>query len=65
MEGAARLESRGRRGEPLALRGVAYRPLPAAKLLRRNLVVYGGGGVLLPFVAIKAIDLLVNLLRLA
>ncbi|MGD9903058.1 MAG: potassium-transporting ATPase subunit KdpB [Vicinamibacterales bacterium] len=42
---------------PLALRGIAYRPLGAAALLRRNLLVYGAGGVLLPFVAIKAIDL--------
>src|SRR5207249_2407122 len=50
---------------PLALRGVSYRPLGAAALLRRNLVVYGAGGVFAPFVAIKAIDLLVNLLHLA
>ena len=50
---------------PLALRGVRYRPLGAAALLRRNLLVYGGGGVVLPFVAIKAIDLVVNLLHLA
>ncbi len=50
---------------PLALRGVSYRPVGVARLLRRNLLVYGGGGVLLPFVAIKAIDLVVNLLHLA
>jgi len=50
---------------PLALRGVKYRPLGAAALLRRNLLVYGAGGVVAPFVAIKAIDLLVNLLHLA
>jgi K+-transporting ATPase ATPase B chain len=50
---------------PLALRGVTYRPLGAAALLRRNLLVYGAGGVLVPFVAIKAIDLLVTALRLA
>jgi K+-transporting ATPase ATPase B chain len=49
---------------PLALRGVAYRPLGAAALLRRNLVVYGLGGVLVPFVAIKAIDLVVRGLHL-
>ncbi|MFO0681488.1 MAG: potassium-transporting ATPase subunit KdpB [Sandaracinus sp.] len=42
---------------PIALRGVKYRPEPAAKLLRRNLLVYGLGGVLLPFPCIKAIDL--------
>ena len=43
---------------PLALRGIPYRPLGAAAVLRRNLLVYGAGGVLLPFVGIKAIDLL-------
>jgi len=42
---------------PLALRGVAYRPLGAAAVLRRNLMVYGVGGILVPFVGIKAIDL--------
>jgi potassium-transporting ATPase ATP-binding subunit len=41
---------------PLALRGVAYRPLGAAKLLRRNLLVYGLGGIVVPFVGIKCID---------
>ncbi len=49
---------------PLALRGVKYRPLGAAALLRRNLLVYGLGGVLVPFVAIKAIDLVVRGLHL-
>jgi len=43
---------------PLALRGLPYRALPAARLLRRNLLVYGVGGVVLPFPCIKAIDLL-------
>jgi K+-transporting ATPase ATPase B chain len=43
---------------PLALRGIPYRPLGAAVLLRRNLLAYGLGGVLLPFAGIKAIDLL-------
>lgn len=43
---------------PLALRGVAYRPIGAAALLRRNLFVYGLGGVILPFIGIKLIDLL-------
>lgn len=42
---------------PLALRGVAYRPVGAAALLRRNLAVYGLGGVVVPFVGIKLIDL--------
>ena len=46
---------------PLALRGVAYRPTGAAELLRRNLVVYGLGGLVAPFVGIKAIDLLLAL----
>ncbi len=43
---------------PLALRGVAYRAQPASVLLRRNLLVYGGGGLVAPFVGIKLIDLL-------
>ena len=50
---------------PLALRGVTYRPLGAAALLRRNLLVYGAGGVVVPFVAIKLIDLVVTALHLA
>jgi K+-transporting ATPase ATPase B chain len=45
---------------PLALRGVRYTPSSAASLLRRNLVVYGLGGVAIPFVGIKVIDLLVS-----
>jgi K+-transporting ATPase ATPase B chain len=45
---------------PLALRGIAYRPLPAEQLLRRHLLLYGVGGVLLPFVGIKVIDLLIS-----
>ena len=47
---------------PLALKGVAYRPLSAAALLRRNLLVFGVGGVIAPFVGIKLIDLFVSLL---
>jgi potassium-transporting ATPase ATP-binding subunit len=50
---------------PLALRGVRYRPLGAAALLRRNLLVYGLGGVVAPFAGIKLIDLLLLALRLA
>ncbi|SMF05418.1 potassium-transporting ATPase subunit KdpB [Tistlia consotensis] len=50
---------------PLALRGVRYVPASAASLLRRNLLVYGLGGVVAPFVAIKAIDLVVAALHLA
>jgi K+-transporting ATPase ATPase B chain len=42
---------------PLALRGVRYRPLPAARLLRDNLLVYGLGGLVVPFAGIKAIDM--------
>lgn len=49
---------------PLALRGVAYRPAGAAALLRRNLLVYGLGGLILPFAGIKAIDLAVSALHL-
>ncbi|MBM6402381.1 potassium-transporting ATPase subunit KdpB [Phycicoccus sonneratiae] len=47
---------------PLALRGVRYRPLSAHAMLRRNLLVYGLGGVVVPFVGIKAIDLVVSLI---
>ena len=43
---------------PLALQGVKYRPLPATQLLRRNLLIYGVGGLILPFLGIKLIDLL-------
>jgi K+-transporting ATPase ATPase B chain len=50
---------------PLALRGIAYKPLGAAAVLRRNLLIYGVGGVILPFVGIKALDLLLVALRLA
>ena len=45
---------------PLALRGVKYRAIGATALLRRNLLIYGLGGVILPFVGIKLIDLLVH-----
>jgi K+-transporting ATPase ATPase B chain len=50
---------------PLALRGVAYRPIGATAVLRRNLMVYGVGGVLLPFAGIKAIDVLIVAVGLA
>jgi potassium-transporting ATPase ATP-binding subunit len=50
---------------PLALRGVKFRPLGAAQILRRNLLIYGLGGVIVPFVGIKLIDLLVAGLHLA
>ncbi|MBF0628932.1 MAG: potassium-transporting ATPase subunit KdpB [Magnetococcales bacterium] len=49
---------------PLALKGVAYRPVGADALLRRNLLVYGVGGLLVPFVGIKAIDLILVALHL-
>ena len=49
---------------PLALKGVKYRPIGAAALLRRNLWIYGVGGVIIPFIGIKAIDLAVNALHL-
>lgn len=47
---------------PLALKGVAYRAWPAAKLLRRNLLVYGLGGVIVPFIGIKIIDVLLTVM---
>jgi len=50
---------------PLALKGVSYRPLSAAALLRRNLWIYGAGGLVVPFIGIKAIDLLLTLLGVA
>jgi K+-transporting ATPase ATPase B chain len=49
---------------PLALKGVKFRPLSAEQLLRRNLLVYGAGGVVAPFVGIKLIDLAIGALRL-
>jgi K+-transporting ATPase ATPase B chain len=50
---------------PLALKGVAYRPIGAGALLRRNLLIYGLGGIIVPFIGIKAIDLVVTALHLA
>ncbi|PIF44633.1 K+-transporting ATPase ATPase B chain [Chryseobacterium sp. 52] len=46
---------------PLALKGVAYKPIGASALLRRNLLIYGLGGVIVPFIGIKIIDLLISL----
>ncbi|HEV2954950.1 MAG TPA: potassium-transporting ATPase subunit KdpB [Xanthobacteraceae bacterium] len=50
---------------PLSLKGVRYRPIGAGPLLRRNLLIYGVGGVIVPFIGIKAIDLVVTALHLA
>jgi K+-transporting ATPase ATPase B chain len=50
---------------PLALRGVRYRPMGAASILRRNLIIYGVGGVIIPFVFIKLIDVLLVAAHLA
>jgi K+-transporting ATPase ATPase B chain len=50
---------------PLALKGIAYKPLGAAAILRRNLLIYGLGGVVLPFVGIKAIDIVLVAIGLA
>jgi K+-transporting ATPase ATPase B chain len=49
---------------PLALRGVKFKPIGALAILQRNLLIYGGGGVLLPFIGIKAIDVLITHLNL-
>jgi K+-transporting ATPase ATPase B chain len=49
---------------PIALKGVQYRPLGADALLRRNLLIWGLGGVIIPFIGIKAIDLVMVALRL-
>jgi K+-transporting ATPase ATPase B chain len=50
---------------PLALRGIKYRPMGAAAVLRRNLMIYGLGGIVIPFIGIKVIDLLITALHLA
>jgi K+-transporting ATPase ATPase B chain len=50
---------------PLALKGVKYRAIGAAVLLRRNLLIYGLGGLIVPFIGIKAIDLLLVAVHLA
>jgi potassium-transporting ATPase ATP-binding subunit len=50
---------------PLALRGVKYRPMSAEALLRRNLWIYGVGGVIIPFIGIKAIDVIIRAVGLA
>jgi K+-transporting ATPase ATPase B chain len=50
---------------PLALRGVRFRPVSATSLLRRNLLIYGLGGLAAPFIGIKLIDILVRMLHLA
>jgi K+-transporting ATPase ATPase B chain len=50
---------------PLALRGVRYRAVGAAQALRTNMLIYGVGGILLPFVGIKAIDFVLVALHLA
>ena len=45
---------------PIALRGVQYRPIGASALLRRNLLIYGLGGLIAPFIGIKLIDLIIH-----
>jgi K+-transporting ATPase ATPase B chain len=50
---------------PLALRGVRFRPLGAAKILQRNLIIYGAGGIILPFIGIKLIDMIIAAIGLA
>ena len=50
---------------PLALRGIKYRPIGAAALLRSNLLIYGVGGIIVPFVGIKAIDVVITAVGLA
>src|SRR6201993_538617 len=50
---------------PLALRGVEYRPQSASKILRKNILVYGLGGIILPFIGIKLIDMIITFIHLA
>lgn len=49
---------------PLALKGVSYRPSGAASLLKRNILIYGVGGLIAPFIGIKLIDMAVTALHL-
>ena len=49
---------------PLALKGVSYRPAGAASLLKRNILIYGVGGLIAPFMGIKLIDMVINAWRL-
>jgi len=49
---------------PLALRGIKYRPIGSAALLRSNLLIYGVGGIIVPFIGIKAIDVVITALGL-
>jgi K+-transporting ATPase ATPase B chain len=49
---------------PLALKGVKYRPMSAAALLRRNLLIYGFGGLVAPFLGIKLIDMIIHAIGL-
>jgi K+-transporting ATPase ATPase B chain len=49
---------------PLALKGIRYRPLPASKVLAGNILIYGVGGIIAPFIGIKLIDILLNLIHL-
>jgi K+-transporting ATPase ATPase B chain len=46
---------------PLALKGVAYKPIGASALLRRNLLIYGVGGVIVPFIGIKILDMILGM----
>jgi len=46
---------------PLALKGVKYKPISASKALSQNLIIYGLGGIIAPFIGIKIIDMLINL----
>ena len=50
---------------PLAMKGVKYKPMSSGKMLRRNMMIYGLGGVITPFVGIKIIDMLINPLLVA
>jgi len=54
----------GGHDDALALRGVRFRAVGAAALLRRNLLIYGLGGIVAPFIGIKVIDLIINALHL-
>jgi K+-transporting ATPase ATPase B chain len=50
---------------PLALRGIHYRPMSAGALLQRNLLIYGLGGIIVPFIGIKIIDVIIVAMHLA
>ncbi|MEN9391156.1 MAG: K(+)-transporting ATPase subunit, partial [Pseudomonadota bacterium] len=48
---------------PLAIKGVKFKPMSASKLLRKNILIYGLGGIIVPFIGIKLIDIIINMIH--